>query len=101
MRTYHGLVAESQFIEWLSEFLPKRYAVTYGYIISAGYSELENVAHFDVIIYDHLNSPILWIEDNLDRFKGARPFAIPAEHVRAVFEVKSIFSQTTARKAIE
>lgn len=101
VRTYHGLVAESEFREWLSEFLPKRYAVTSGYIISAGLSELENVVHFDVIIYDHLNSPILWIEDNPDRSKRGRTLAIPAEYVLAVFEVKSTFSLSNARKAIE
>lgn len=34
VKTKHGLVAEAQFRRWLSEFLPERYGVTSGFIIS-------------------------------------------------------------------
>jgi hypothetical protein len=30
VETYHGIVAEAQFRNWLSDFLPKKYGVTAG-----------------------------------------------------------------------
>ena len=36
VETYHGKVAEAEFRKWLAGFLPKRYAVTSGYIVSPG-----------------------------------------------------------------
>lgn len=101
VETSHGNVAEAEFRRWLGDFLPKRYAVTSGYIISPGISDLEKSPHFDVIIYEHLDSPILWIENNPDASKQGRSLAIPAEHVRAVIEVKSSFERRTVREAID
>ncbi|WP_354066846.1 DUF6602 domain-containing protein [Chryseobacterium limigenitum] len=57
VKTRHGLVSESQFRKWLSEFLPKRYGVTSGFIISPGISNSEQMVHYDVIIYDQLLLP--------------------------------------------
>jgi hypothetical protein len=34
--TLHGRVVEATFREWLSDFLPKRYGATSGYIVSSG-----------------------------------------------------------------
>lgn len=101
VQTSHGNVAEAEFRKWLSDFLPKRYAVTSGYIISAGVSDFEKLPHFDVIIYEHLDSPILWIEDSPDKSEQGRSIAIPAEYVKAVIEVKSAFSNRTVKDAIE
>src|SRR5262249_16659195 len=66
VETYHGIVAEAQFRNWLSEFLPKKYGVTAGYVISQGASERDKLPAFDVIIYDQLESPVLWIESHPD-----------------------------------
>jgi len=101
VETSHGNVAEAEFRKWLSSFLPKKYAVTSGYIISPGVSDLEKAPHFDVIIYEHLDSPILWIEDSPDSSKLGRSIAIPAEYVKAVIEVKSSFEKSTVKSGIE
>jgi hypothetical protein len=100
VETYHGIVAEAQFRKWLSEFLPKKYAVTSGYIISQGLKENDKTPHFDVIIYDSLEAPVLWIEDHSDTSDHGKSRAIPAEFVKAVLEVKSSFQTKTVRDAI-
>lgn len=100
VETSHGNVAEAEFRQWLSNFLPKKYAVTSGYIISPGISDIEKVPHFDVIIYEHLDSPILWIEDSPDKSEQGRSLAIPAEYVKGVIEVKSTFKNSTVKDAI-
>lgn len=100
VKTRHGQVAEAQFRKWLSEFLPKRYAVTSGYIVSPGISSSEYMVHYDVIIYDQLESPVLWVEDNPDSTVQGSSLAIPVEYVRAVFEVKSAFNKKSAKEAV-
>jgi hypothetical protein len=97
----HGNVAEAEFRSWLSEFLPKRYGVTPGYIISQGLKDDSQAPHFDVVIYDALESPILWVEDNRDRSHKGTSRAIPAEHVRSVIEVKSSLTPASAAHAME
>jgi len=101
VQTEHGNVAEAEFRKWLSNFLPKRYAVTSGYIISQGVPNSENFIHYDVIIYDYLEAPVLWIENNADSSSQGLSLAIPVEYVRGVIEIKSAFSKKTAKKAIE
>ncbi len=101
VKARHGRVAEAQFRKWLSEFLPKRYAVISGYIISPGISSLEHMVHYDVIIYDQLESPVLWVEDNPDSSAQGSSLAIPVEYVRAVFEVKSAFNKKSAKEAVK
>jgi hypothetical protein len=101
IETYHGIVAEEEFRSWLSNFLPKKYGVTSGYVISQGQPDSVKAPHFDVIIYDHLNSPILWEEDHSGLSPSGRSQAIPAEYVLAVIEVKSRFTSTTAKKGLE
>jgi hypothetical protein len=99
--THHGRVAEAQFRTWLSGFLPKKYGVTSGYIVSPGLGHDQKTPHYDVIIYDSQNSPVLWIEGDPDRSEQGRSIAIPVEYVRCVLEVKSRFSSSTAADAIE
>ena len=101
VETYHGIVAEEQFREWLTNFFPKKYSVTSGYIILQSQSDEIKAPHFDVIIYDAMNSPILWTEDHSGLSRNGRSQAIPAEHVLAVFEVKSQFSASTVNKALD
>jgi len=101
VETYHGKVAEAVFRKWLSGFLPKRYGVTAGYIISQGIKSDQKMPHFDVIIYDALNSPVLWVEGDPDTSTSGRSIAIPAEHVLGVLEIKSSFNSTSTKKAVE
>jgi hypothetical protein len=98
--TYHGKVAEAEFRKWLSSFLPKKYAVTAGYIISQGAKDTVRAPHFDVIIYNQHDSPILWIEDNSDTSLSGRSLAIPAEYVYSVMEVKASFEPSTTKDAL-
>jgi hypothetical protein len=96
-----GQVAEGQFRKWLAEFLPERYGVTSGYIISSAANDTETLMHFDVIVYDKLDSPVLWQEDNPDSSKQGHSRAIPVEYVLAVLEVKSTFTKVAASEAIQ
>ena len=100
VKSHHGNVAEAVFREWLSNFLPKRYAVTPGYIVSQRFGEPPMI-HFDVIIYDQIESPVLWIDSDPDASSQGNARAIPAEHVKAVLEVKGTFSTAAAAKAIK
>lgn len=101
VETEHGNVGEAAFRHWLKNFLPKKYGVTSGYIISPGVPDTEKAPHFDVIIYEHLDSPVLWIEDSHDKSDQGRSLAIPAEYVKAVIEVKSAFKNKTVKDAVE
>jgi hypothetical protein len=101
VETYHGRVAEAKCREWLAGFLPKRFGVTSGYIVSPGLGSTEKTPHFDVIIYDALEAPVLWIEDNPDSSASGRSMAVPVEHIGAVLEVKSHFSASNVRASIE
>ncbi len=100
VETYHGHVAESAVRKWLAGFLPARYGVTSGYVISPGLPSTTRVPHFDVIIYDQIESPVLWIEEHHDRSPAGRSLAIPVEYVCAVLEVKSQLTTKTVRDAL-
>jgi hypothetical protein len=101
VQTYHGNVAEAEFRKWLSNFLPKKYGVTSGYVISQGNSHITKASHFDVIIYEQLEAPILWIENNPDSSDQGKSLAIPAEYIKAIIEVKSAFKNSTVKSVIE
>lgn len=98
--THHGNVAEATVRDWLSTFLPKRFGVTSGYIRSQ-VLEARQSTHFDVIIYDRLDAPTLWIEENRDRSTSGRARIIPAENVRAVLEIKAAFCRRSVTKAAQ
>ncbi len=93
VQTQHGVTAEVLFRRWLTSFLPQKFGVSEGYIVSLGIPDTEPVVHFEVIIYDKLESPILWCEGESK--------AIPAEHVLAVIELKSALSRRTAKESID
>lgn len=101
VETYHGKVAEAKFREWLSCFLPKRYDVTSGYVVSQWALDHVKLPHFDVIIYDKLESPVLWVEDCSDLSSSGFSRALPAEHVQAVIEVKSSLDSSTTADALK
>ncbi len=100
VRTEHGRAAEADVRRWLGEFLPKRYGVTAGFIVSQGLNAAEQLVHFDVIIYDQLESPVLWIEGNNDLSAEGSSKAIPAEYVLCVIEVKSTFSKRSVVESL-
>jgi hypothetical protein len=93
VQTEHGNVGEAKFREWLGNFLPKKYAVAAGYIIPDVRRMNYTLRHYDVIIYDALDAPVLWASNDPDKALQGRERAIPAEHVRAVLEVKSTFTK--------
>ena len=101
VETWHGKVAEAKFREWLTNFLPKRFGVTSGYVVSTGLTSADKTPHFDVIIYDQLESPVLWVEGSPDGTDLGASRAIPVEYVKAVLEVKATFSATTVKSAME
>jgi len=100
VETFHVNVAEAELRKWLSGFLPKRYGVTPGYIVSPGLKSSEKTPHFDVIIYDQLEAPVLWVEDTPDVSPQGRSLAIPVDYVRCVLEVKSTFSSSNVQDAM-
>ena len=71
VKVEHGNVAEAEFRRWLSDFLPDKFGVTSGFIISPKLTEEDKTPHYDIVIYDKDNSPILWEEANPDKNKSA------------------------------
>ena len=59
------------------------------------------VRHFDVIVYDKINPPVLWVEKTLDKSEHGERRAIPAKYVHSVFEVKSTFNSKSIKEALE
>ena len=85
----HGQGVEAYLRKWLSEFLPKKFGVTSGYIIPNLYDDSGKIYHYDIIIYNRLDAPVLWTEGNEDNSEQGKFRAIPAKHIVAVYEVKS------------
>ncbi len=100
LKTAHGVGVEAFIRKWLSELLPKKYGVTSGYIIPDIYCNNFKLYHYDIIIYDKLESPVLWTEGNYDDSEQGKYRAIPAKYVKAIYEVKSTLSSQTAKEAI-
>jgi len=100
IETFQGIVAEAEFRKWLFDFLPKRFSVTPGYIVSQRLGTNQKLPHFDVIIYDALNSPVLWVDEHPDASLWGSSRAIPAEYVFGVLEVKSSLNARSAKQAI-
>lgn len=95
--TYHGVFIEPAIRKWLRTFLPNKYGVCAGYIIPDKITDSEKIPHYDLIIYDAMESPILWSETIDDQ---EHSLAIPASFVRCMYEVKSSFTLTTAKQAV-
>jgi hypothetical protein len=98
--THHGNVGEAAVRDWLTTFLPKRFGVTSGHIRKQGFADSHVTSHFDVIVYDQIEAPVLWIESNPDKSPGGLSRIIPAENVRAVIEVKASLSNESAKAAV-
>src|SRR5207302_5250098 len=68
--------------------------------VSQGVGDEILLPHFEVVIYDQLESPVLWVESDSGLPLEKRPRAVPAEHVRAVLEVKSSLEASSALDAL-
>lgn len=97
VRTEHGDVGEFLVIDWLKTFLPKRYDVCKGYMITSSLQKNEKMEEWDVIIYDAIESPILFTRDRY----GQEKRAIPIEYVRSIIEVKASFTPENAKKVVK
>ena len=75
--TARGDVAENAWRGLLGEYLPARYRVSAGFVISA---DGERSHQIDCIVYDNTYSPTFFSEHGVDY--------IPVEAVYAVFEIK-------------
>jgi hypothetical protein len=75
--------------------------VTSGYVIPdlLAVSPRYDLPHFDVIIYDALEAPVLWVNAHPDQSALGQRRAIPAKHVRAVLEVKATLTRKHVKDA--
>lgn len=102
VRTEHGVIAEGVFRKWLGNLLPDQFGVTSGYVIpSLLATSAYRLLHYDVIIYDRLSAPVLWVDGGDDTSEQGKSRAIPAEHVRAIYEIKSSFNKKATKEAIQ
>lgn len=99
VKTEHGNVGEAQVRNWLKEFLPKKFGVCKGYIITSNLNYAGPLEEWDIIIFDALESPILFTKGQGDGGESRR--AIPIEYVRGVIEVKSSLNLVSAKKAVK
>jgi hypothetical protein len=72
-----GAATELEWINWLNDYLPKRYRVTSAFIID---SENNISDQIDLVIHDTQYSPFVFNQSDVEY--------IPAESVYAVFELK-------------
>ena len=79
VESQHGNAAEDYFRAFLAEFLPKKYGVTKGHVITPGLGYAGDLEGWDVIIYDALESPILFDRPSLIDPEATR--AIPTQRV--------------------
>jgi len=99
LQTDHGVVAEALVRDWLQAFLPKRFGVCKGYIITSNLNYEGQLEEWDVIIYDALESPILYSRDIKGQGESEKRRAIPVEYVRGVIEVKATLTPSMVKKA--
>lgn len=97
----HGIGVEAYLRKWLTEFLPKKFGVTSGYVIPNLYDDSGKIYHYDIIIYDRNESPILWTEGNQDDSEQGKFRAIPAKYVMGLYEVKSRLTKKNTKEALE
>jgi len=72
-----GDASEINWIQWLKEYLPKRYCVDKAFVVDCDNNISEQI---DVVIYDRQYTPFIFNQDSI--------FYVPAESVYAIFEVK-------------
>ena len=94
VRASHGHEAEAVLRAWFRRFLPKRFGVAKGAIITSRLDYDGPQEEWDVILYDALNSPVLFSSGPAGTSEQKR--AIPVEHVRGVVEVKASLNPSSA-----
>lgn len=97
LQTSHGVVVEQAIRDWLTEFLPGKYGVTSGYVIPDLVSMEYKLYHYDVIIFNKLDSPVLWTESDT----SGKAQAIPAKFIFHIIEVKSSFDGKNIREGLK
>ena len=101
VKSSHGFAAEASIRQWLSRFLPSKYGVTSGYIIPDAVEMNDyNLYHFDIIIFDKLNSPVLWEDGTNDTSDHGKIRAIPSQYVNAVIEVKARLTMESSSESM-
>ncbi len=98
VKTAHGVVGEAIVRAWLQEFLPKRYGVTKGFIITHSLEYDGPIEEWDIIVYDQIESPVLYVAESSESTTGGKRRGIPVEYVRGIIEVKSTFRPAMAKK---
>lgn len=101
VKTEHGVSCEARFRSFLAQFLPKKYGVTKGYIITPDLAYAGPLEEWDIIIYDALESPVLFVRTTQDDKDSAGKRGIPVEYVRGVIEVKATLNKASATKVTE
>jgi hypothetical protein len=86
-----GLGNEQSLRDILTDILPRRYGVAKGKVIN---SSGEMSKQLDIIIYDSLNCPVLFIDENKNQI-------IPVEGVYGVVEVKTSLTSSILTEAFE
>lgn len=72
-----GDASELNWIQWLKEYLPKRYCVDKAFVIDCDNNISDQI---DIVIYDQQYTPFAFKQDSV--------IYVPAESVYAIFEVK-------------
>lgn len=101
VRTEHGVSCEALFRKFLAQFLPKKYGVTKGYIITPDLNYAGPLEEWDIIIYNVLESPVLFVRQTTDQTDAAGKRGIPVEYVHGVVEVKATFNKAMAQSATD
>lgn len=100
VKTEHGVAAEALLRKWLESFLPRRFGVCKGYIITTNLEYEGKLEEWDVLLYDAIESPVLFTRGA--EGEGVEPKrAVPVEHVRAVIEVKATLTPAMAKKCAD
>lgn len=92
-------MGEAMVRKFLEDFLPGRFGVTSGYLISQGMPASAPLLHYDVIIYDRIDSPVLWAYGTPDNSQAGNRRAIPVEYVHGLLEVKSRLTKASCSEA--
>jgi len=100
VKTEHGTIGEAEVRTWLETFLPKRFGVCKGYIITTNLQFAGPLDEWDVIVYDAIEAPILFTRGPSDPQAGETKRAIPVEHVRGIMEVKATLTPEMARRCV-
>lgn len=101
VKTEPGNIGEAALRAFLKQFLPRKYGVTKGHIITPDLDYAGPLEEWDIIIYDRLEAPVLFVRRTKDEGPDSGKRGIPVEYVKVVIEVKSTLNSRSAEKAAE